>query len=370
MRVLIFGKSESIWVKTVVEHTLLKYGDEVTILSAGEGDYNPYLDFYKQNNVTVYPYRKRNGKLGTLLSGFTNLDVLKKKYDLFCVHYVNNRALCVFPIARLYSKRSCLFFWGSDLLRDGKRSFLRSYSYKNADHIGISTQEMLDRFHSLHGYSYDKKIIRTHFGVNGLDPIKDINCDMSIIRHKYNIDPNKVVISIGYNNIPEQQHIKVLNQIINLPENARDKIHLLVRMTYGMGSKEYIAEVKDLIIKTGCSYSVFDSFLSDIEIAELTKLTDIFIHAQTTDARSASMLEHLYANCLVINPAWINYADISDSVFYLTFDALEDLKKIITNNLDLKGNNKYLNKLLMNTQAVAEFNLWDKLAPTWRDAYN
>ena len=370
MKVLLFGKSNSIWVKTVIEHTLLKYGDEVTILSTCEDEYNPYSDFYKHNNISLYPYRKMNGKFGTLLSGFTNLDVIKKKYDLFCVHYVNNRALCVFLAARLFSRRSCLFFWGSDLFRDEKSYILRSLSYKLVDHIGISTKEMLDRFHCLYGHSYDKKIIRTHFGVNGIESIKSIKSDISAIRAKYNIDPNKIVISVGYSNIPEQQHISVLNQILSLSSESREKIHLLFRMTYGKGTKEYIAEVKHLIAQTGCSYSVFESFLSDDEIAELTKLTDVFIHAQITDARSASLREHLYANCLVINPSWINYADMSDKVFYLTFDSFENLRDIIDDNLVRKENSKYLDRLLLNTQAVSEFCLWENLAPTWREAYS
>ena len=356
--------------KTVVEHTLLKYGDEVTIISSEEGEYNPFTDFYKRNNVKIYQYKKLKGKLGTLFSGFTNLDVIKNGYDLFCVHYVNNKALCVFLVAKLYCKRTSLFFWGSDLFREGKSSFLKSLSYKLADHICISTKEMLDRFHFLHGYAYDKKIIRAHFGVNGLVTMENTPYDKVALREKYNINFDKIIISVGYNNIPEQQHINVLNQIMKFPSQIKEKIHLVFRMTYGIGTKEYIAEVKDLINITGCSYSFFESFLSDVEIAELTRITDIFVHAQTTDARSASMIEHLYANCLVINPSWINYADMSDSVFYLTFDNFEDLGRIISENLVQKDNSKYLDRLLKNTQAVAKFSLWENLAPVWREAYN
>ena len=369
MKVLIFGKPGSIWVKTVVEHTLIKYGDEVAILSTLEDENNPFLDFYKKNNVKIFPYKKHKGKLGTLISGFTNKDVIKDHYDLFCVHYLNNSAYCVIPVAKHYCKRVLLFCWGSDLLREGKRSFMSSNAFRLADHIGISTNDMLVKFHSLHGHSYDHKIVRTCYGVNGLDIIRDIKTNNKSIRSKYNIDPEKVVITIGYSNSPEQQHLKVLDQIMSLSDEDKSRIHLILRVTYGSGTDEYITQVKNLAEKTGCSYSVFESFLTDMEIAELTSVTDIFIHAQTTDARSASMQEFLFANCLVINPKWISYSDFEDRVFYLKFENFEELKTLVSDNLVLKGNSRYIDKLMKNSEVVADLSLWEHLEPVWRKAY-
>ena len=167
----------------------------------------------------------------------------------------------------------------------------------------------------------------------------------------------------------QQQHLKVLQEILKLPIEIRNKIHLVLRLTYGNGDDDYVSSIKQYVKNTECSSTILESFMTDKEVAEITAITDIFIHAQTTDARSASMCEHLYAKCLVVNPSWIKYSDLEDSVFYLKFNSFDELPKIISNNLVNKNNSPYKMKLYANTDAIYNLCSWDRFIPEWRKIY-
>ena len=371
MNVLIFGNANSIWIKSIVEHTLLPYGDHVTILS--DNTVENFLEYYKNNDIDVIVCKRLPGKIGTLLSGCTNRSILNKHYDLFCAHFITSLSLFILSSVKRHARKTVFFFWGSDLLKatnKGKlRYILRMRAFKSLDCIGVGTNEMLDKFHELYGNCFDPKIRRIYFGVNGLETLKRVNTSRKELRKKYKIDEKKIVISVGYNKMTAQQHIKVLSAIGAVQEMFRDNIHLILRLTYGNGDQKYVDEIKRAIRETKCTSSVFESYLSDEEVAEITSITDVFVQGQMTDARSATMQEHLFAKCLVINPSWIHYSELEDKVFYLTYDTFEELTEIIQVNLTPKGESRYREKLSKNAQVIDQISSWSTFVPAWRDIY-
>lgn len=370
MKVLIFGNPNSIYIKKILEDTLIKFHDDVTII--GAEDNTVYADYYRENGVPVVLCKKVKNRGDTLLAAFRNLPVIRKGYDIFCVHYVTSAGLCALLLAKLFCKKTILFFWGSDILRaKQKRTLLRMLSFYITNYIVMGTKELLDGFHEIYGHSFDDKIVKISFGANGLETLEKVekHFDRTKVRQGYGIDDNKIVVSVGYNNSEGQQHLDVLHAICGLSPEIRQKIHLILRMTYGSRDEVYISRVKQLVDKTGCSSTVFESFLEDEEIAEITMATDMFIHAQITDAHSAAVLEHLYAGCVVLNASWIKYSEFENKMFYLTFDSFEDIKSIIKDNLQPKENSKYKDLLVKNKQAVSELASWDRLVPAWRALY-
>ena len=367
MNVLIFADGDSIWTKSVIEHTLCSYDDNVTILSTKL--VSKYAEFYKKNNISIVYRRKMLGKVGSLFIGISNLDTISKGYDIFCAHYITNASIRVLTIAKKYCKKTIFIFWGSDILRRTKKSIRRIYAFNTVDRICMSTREMEKKFHELYGMKFDNKIRKINFGSNGIELLTDGQLEMKEIRRRYNIDESKIVISIGYNKMCSQQHLKVLNVIKTLLPELREKIHIILRLTYGNGDNNYINKIKALVDESGCSSSIFESYMSDIEVAEVVSITDIFIHAQTTDARSASMCEHLYAGSLVIVPSWIQYSEIEGKVFYLTFEKFEDLEDLISNNLVHKQNSIYHEKLKRNRIELYDLCSWKSQVPDWRKLY-
>lgn len=364
MKVLVIGNADSIWIKSLVEKTHLAYGDDVSILSSCNAT---YFDYYKNNDVKVYKLN-RIKSIRLPINILKNIGILKDNYNLISVQYVEKGKALWGIISSFFSKKVLLSFWGSDLLRQRKSSLLVRCAIRCSSAITLTTDEMYDRFSALYGYRYIKKIRRTKFGSNGISFISRI-ANKDLLYRKYGIDKNKVLVSIGYNGFKEQQHLKVLNEIYKLSLEDRKRIHLIIRVTYGNKDKEYMNQIKRAVEQTKCTNHIFEEYLSDDEVAEITAITDVFIHAQTTDARSASMCEHLYANCVVINPSWIKYPDFENNLFYLKFEDFDELRLIISNNLLKKEESIYRKELIKNTKLVYELCAWESFAPLWRDVY-
>ncbi len=364
MKVLIIGNADSIWVKSLVEKTHLRYGDAVSVLTPKNSVYNEY---YRNNNVRIYKIHKLKSAW-FLVNLFKNLSYLAKGYDIISVQYTEGWNAFWGTLGRCFNKKMILSFWGSDLLRLTEPDKKVLHAIKRSTFVTLTTDEMVKKFLDLYGNKYKEKIRMTKFGSNGIDFLNR-HFDIEDIKERYGISSDKVVVSIGYNKMKEQQHLAVLNVINSLSDELRSRIHIILRLTYGSGDNEYVRQIKELVAKSQCTYTVFEKYMSDVEVAEITQITDVFIHAQTTDARSASMSEHLYANCLVINPDWIDYPDFNVKVFYLKFKDFNDLRDILADNIVKKENSRYRDKLESNTKIISDLCSWDSLSTLWRTVY-
>lgn len=365
MNVLIIGNADSIFVKTLIEKTHLPFDDKVSVLT---GQNSIYKAFYRKNQVSVFCLKNTRTLFG-IINFLNSIRVAIHQYDLIIVHYLTARRVLPARIGSIFSKKLLLVCWGSDILRQQNKNRIIENAIRASAAILISTQEIKEKFRVLYGTEYDYKIKRIYFGSNGIDNLKRNNYDQHSLSIKYGINEQKIVISIGYNKSVAQQHLKVLQIIGSLLPEERKKIHILLRLTYGDGDNEYINQIKKCVKQTGCTSSFFESYLTDEEVAELTFLTDVFIHAQITDSRSASMCEHLYSGSLVINPSWIKYSDLENKVFYLKFNSFSDLKKIVKDNLVKKENSQYRKLLYDNKETIYEICSWEFAIKLWRDIY-
>ena len=358
---------------------MLAYGDDVTVLSMNKAV--TYKNFYEKNNIKVIPITFPSIKyIRTLFSGIFNIRKFIG-YDMICFHFMSNLALCMLPFAKLCCKKVTASFWGSDIFRrKRKHTSIVRFLLSWADIITLSTPDMVDRFHLFFGNSLDFKIRSTHYGLSTLEVLKKLTATDSTaltastnsfdsFHEKYKIPKEKVIIAIGYNKGFAQQHLKVLDVINSLPISARQKIHLIFRLTYGDGDAEYINAIKQSVLKSGCTSNFFETFMPDEEIAEITNITDIFIHAQITDARSGSMCEHLYAGCLVLNPSWLPYNELKDKVFFLKYEDFSDLGTVLLENLTKKDVSKYRGKLMTNKEAIYKITSWASCVKEWRNVY-
>ena len=65
--------------------------------------------------------------------------------------------------------------------------------------------------------------------------------------------------------------------------------------------------------------------------------TDIFVHAQESDAFSASIQECVYGGSILINPSWIMYKEFDNvGIDYLTYNSYEQIGEYINNIIDKK----------------------------------
>lgn len=373
MEVLIIGDSNSIWLKSIIANTLNCEIDHITILTLSN---NVYSNYYESHNIDVKLIKqgKHLHHIGDLFNGLRNRAILCDEYDLVLLHFVAIPYMSLLPMLRMRSKKIIISFWGSDILRLNHKRIVRNKVIKillnYADRITMSTAEMEAKFRKEFGRGFSDKIVRTHFGSQVVAKMQEIECeDICTIKEQYAITRDKVVISVGYNGYPGQQHLRVLEVITRLSDEDRNKIHLLLRLTYGLPNDEYLERVKEMVQRTGCTYSIFTNYLTEEEVAKLTEVTDVFVHAQTSDARSASMCEHLFAGCVVMNPTWISYSELKDRVFYLTFSDDEDLMHLIKDNIVPKRESKYYPKLISNKRAIYQMTSWEIAREEWIKAY-
>ena len=142
-------------------------------------------------------------------------------------------------------------------------------------------------------------------------------------------------------------------------------------MTYGVRDADYISEV-DLYLKgvNISGYIILKDYMNGEECARLNCVTDVFVHAQTTDAFSASVQEFLYAGKLVLNPSWIRYDEHEErGIFYLKYDSFDLLDECINSAIVGLSCGMYKSKLEKNREILHDFTSWEVVTPSWRRLY-
>ena len=178
---------------------------------------------------------------------------------------------------------------------------------------------------------------------------------------------NKVIISIGYNGKEAQQHKYVIEKVIQYKSYVKEKIFILFPMTYGY-NQEYTKIITSMLDEDGTiGYKVFNEYLNDKEVAKLRKATDIFVHAQTTDAFSSSIREYLYLNKICYNPSWIQYSELKDKdVFYYEYNSFEELAEMLETCISEENIN---NIKINNSNVLFDNYSWQAVTYKWRIIY-
>ena len=159
----------------------------------------------------------------------------------------------------------------------------------------------------------------------------------------------------------------IIDSIKQLPLKLKDKIHIVVPMTYS-ANKGYIDSINTYLCSIGVSYKIITSFLSPKQLALLRQLSNIVINAQTTDAFCGALQEFLYCGNIVMIAEWLNYPlyDRND-VFYIKFsreNLTEKLKQIIENYT------LFVNQTKDNQTKIYDIVSWNNVIPIWLKAYD
>ncbi|HCY74472.1 MAG TPA: hypothetical protein DHV28_00995 [Ignavibacteriales bacterium] len=234
-------------------------------------------------------------------------------YDIINFHSISPGTL---PFIRAVNsdKKIILSFWGSDLYQiNGIKNYYEQFkAIKRANTITVMSYEMELMLLAKFGSGLKNKIALSLLGIDDkiydlIDEVKKIPPDPNFLK-KYNIAENKIKITICYCGNPICNHLSILNELEKIDSERKEKIHLLVPMTYGNFSKDYLEEVKLKLDQTKISYTLFEKFLSLEELIKLRVISDIMIMMNNSDALSASVNEALYAENLLISAVWLPYS--------------------------------------------------------------
>lgn len=363
MRVIIIGNGDSIWTKNYIKNVLLPQSINTTLLTnrtiKGE-----FFDFYIANSVRILYNSIDNRaiqsipKLRVLFNWLYSLFLVLKNgsFDTIHIHYVTKWSCNLAYVVRKKAKNIICSFWGSDLLQIADRD-IKSIEkcLKQCKYITLATNEMKGKFNLIFGYDYEKRIKILVFGIDLYSLIDKISKKESIsyMKSVLGLPQDKTIISIGYNQSEMQQHLKVIGGIKNLLYEEKEKIFLVFPMTYKSLNREYKNRVILDLNQEKFHYKIFEEYMANEDVARLRLVTDIFIHAQTTDAFSATMQEYLYGGASVINGSWLSYKEIENiGIKCFKFSEFEELRDIISfisqNGKTLEMQKQQNKKLLYN----------------------
>jgi len=292
------------------------------------------------------------------------------KYDVVHFHFISVDSYFIADqIKKNKSSKIILSIWGSDLYKlnpGNEKKFIRTC--QKADILTFGNQKTINYFQSK--YKWEKTNLKLcRFGLAPLDKLKDLKTTKNEIKTKLGWNTKKIAITIGYNLSPNQQHIEILNQFKNEKiKELSDKIQLILPLTYG-GTPKYKKQLFEKLNHLQYEYRVYDTFLDDIEVAQIRKASDIMIQLQKTDQFSGSMQEHLFAHNIVITGSWLPYDTWKENnAWFIEIDKIEELASSLLNIMN--NFESYWNNTQPNSEVILKLSSWEKNIKDWIALYN
>lgn len=310
----------------------------------------------------------RKFQKGLFLFHFKNKVSNLPFYDIINIHFVDEQYASVFKTLKTKTKKIITTVWGSDFYRASQKGLGKKQSiFKNSDCLTFTNRKLQEDLFSFYQLEKPYKIIT--FGTTILSEVdKFENDNYAKLCDSFGFPNDKIIISIGYNASAFQQHDKILQALVNLPQTIKDKIFLCIPMTYA-GSPKYANDIERQCKELEIESKVLKDYLTNDEIARLRKISKIMIHMPTTDQFSGSMLESMYAGNIIIKGAWLKYPDLDTKRAYyidvMSFNELKETFENIINNI-----NYHLLKTKVNKKIVFDIYSWDKASLQWNDFYN
>lgn len=273
---------------------------------------------------TVYEcVSNQNGKLKalTVYLKFCMILIGLKKYDCIHIHSVK-------PIESTFSyllKHKCrkliCTIYGSDFYRiNNRKRRLLMKLFDSSDIITVATEQVKGDFNSNYQEKYCNKIRIVPFGNSMYDEIDKLS-NRELHKEEFGVPKDSFVITIGYNATCEQHHYEILENIKKVEQFLPKNYYLLIPLGYG--DSLYRENVCDYLQKLCMNGKCLCDYYSIDQAAKLRKISDIMIQLQDTDVLSASMMEYIYADNIIITGSWLPYKDIKD--YIITINCLEEV---------------------------------------------
>ncbi|MGE4419948.1 MAG: glycosyltransferase [Sulfurimonas sp.] len=364
MKILIIANSKVVFGKELKSELISKDFD-VNLL-----DFES-LTLYDKNHCENDRYSSFFIKFKSIpkLSMFFRMWYIKKViqengFNIVNIHMSRWFYLIILPW--LTRQRFIVTFYGSDFYRtSGFIKKIQTNLYKKADAITFTNPLTKNSFLKYYK-DFDSKSYVCRFGLKTLDFIdKNRKIDKKFLRESLGYNKEKIVITCGHNSTKEQQHDKIIDNILKLPTELLDKIQFIFPMTYGNNfNKE---RVENILKQTNLDYIVLEEFLYGDDNANIKLASDIMINILETDSFSGSMQEFLYANNIIITGSWLPYEVFDDAgVEYIKIDNIDKLSFKLAEliNSDIK-----IYDTLKNQKIISELSLWDNTIESWVDIY-
>ncbi|MFW2578976.1 glycosyltransferase [Aliarcobacter butzleri] len=364
MKILIIASTKDVFGKELKNELFIK-GLDVYLL-----DFET-LEMFDKNNSEDKKYSKLLEKFKNI-SKFSMLfrlwyikSIIKENnFDIINIHVSRWFYLIILPW--LIKQKLVITFYGSDFYRTS--NFIKNIQkllYKKA-HIITFTNPLTKNSFIEYYKDFKNKSYVCRFGLKTLEFIdKNRDINKKELRKYLGYDLEKIIVTCGYNSTKEQQHEKIINNLIKLQKEILEKVQFVFPMTYGdIIHKE---KIKSILNQTNLDYIVLEEFLYREDNANIKLASDIMINILETDSFSGSMQEFLYANNIIITGAWLPYEVFDNAgIQYVKINDINELylelKRIIDSDIQTFNISK-------NKNIISKLSLWNNTIESWVDAY-
>jgi hypothetical protein len=383
MKLLVVGDASSTYFISFINN--LKKWDNTVEIDLLNTNSNIELPDIKRNYGTyytnIYSYFKKitvvqslpflRGIVRVIYQRSVRAEIEKNTYDVVCMQGLFPHQRDIISWISKVSNFIVGVVWGSDFYKRDKNKAEQTFGLAAAkcDIICVSTDTFQKDIMDAYGFP-SSKFRQCIFGTKTLEILfADQQSDNKEHKKRLSIQENDLVITCGHNGSMNQQHTEVIESLTGLRDILPANTLLLVPATYG-GSEKYVAQIKELLGRSGLRYKLLEHFLTDDEVASIRKASDIFIQVQITDAYSASMQEHLFSKNIVITGDWLPYDSlIRKGIYFETVDHIGELsdkiKYVIENLDDLKNKASQIN-----TPEKFRSSLWSVSIEDWYNMLN
>ena len=262
--------------------------------------------------------------------------ISRKRYDIVDIHYAKPRLVYVLHWIRKLSNNLLISPWGSDVMRvENKRAIRqlsRVYSQTKFVTVGKSSsvgQSLVNKFNV-----DPNKLVRLGWGGEFFDFIRENPNSVTTEDAKARFGlSNRYVITCGYNTQLAQRHIDIIEAINGVKGQLPENLTILLPFTYGKTTfnDRYTEIVQTKCRELGLDAVAVEEHLDMLDLLKLRMATDMFVHVQSTDAGSRSVMEYVLCNKKVVHGSWVKYAYLENyrPSCYFPVEGMEDLGKRI-----------------------------------------
>lgn len=377
MKYLVIGDAGSLFIKQYIEYVLLGSQNEIVLLQEGTLT-DDYKEFYQNSGVILESlwegceWVQRIPRIRSIIGVSMWCKRMKQKYKEFdCVHVhgVSRSRGDMALGLRGICKQMIITVWGDELFRYNKRLLAKFEKYYTiADKITVATKKMQGEFINLYGEKYADRLLINRFAIGVFDRIDEVknNFTRQELCDSFGIKcPEKFIVFVGHNGRPAQRHIDITKSLLSLPSKYSDKITLVYTMTYGVPDEHYIDEILAVSRGVGCDVVVFREFMNEDTVARLRNVCDILIHAQLTDAFSASIQESLYHGSIILNGSWLPYDELPNyENSMVIYDNLSDIPSKLIEVID--NYDEYKAKVAVNKDVLKSISSKEITTAQWK----
>lgn len=311
-------------------------------------------------------------KIGILFY-FINLWKISRdltEYDTIHIQYHHWYIALITKFLRRKCSKLIISFFGSDFNDvSAFHHFCNRASIKQADVISATNPVFLSRIYDY--YRLNSKHISNMILfplMSSFIDFEDFLNKNDVLKAKHLLGTDKKIITCGYNGAKIVQHQAIWKSIVESNLNE-EEYKIIFPMTYGTGNLDSIITLKESINETKFDVAIIKDYLEINDLRSLRLATDIFIHIQTRDQFSASMLEHLAAGSVAIIGKWLPYDLLIEKDVYAVWvnspDELTDALNNVISNLQM-----HKDRASANRQIILDLVDWNNIKKDWIKTYN